>query len=85
MSIIDDINNLDPNNPGVWPTTFKVAFFVIVFAALVYAGYHFDLTKLREELAELKQKESEQIQILEGKQRKAGQPGCAQAIQVRGD
>ncbi len=71
MSIIDDINNLDPNNPGVWPTTFKVAVFVIVFAALVYAGWHFDITKLREELAGLKQKESEQIQILEARQRKA--------------
>ena len=71
MSIIDDINNLDPNNPGVWPTTFKVAVFVIVFAALVYAGWHFDITKLREELAQLKQKESEQIQILEARQRKA--------------
>ena len=70
MSIIDDINNLDPNNPGVWPTAFKSAVFVIVFAALVYAGWHFDITQLREELAGLKQKEAEQIQILEIRQRK---------------
>ena len=70
MSIIDDINNLDPNNPGVWPMTFKVAVFVVVFAALVYAGWHFDITPLREELAGLKQKEAEQIQILEVRQRK---------------
>ena len=70
MSIIDDINNLDPSNPGVWPVGFKIAVFVIVFAALVYAGWHFDITKLREELAGLKQKEAEQIQILEVRQRK---------------
>ena len=70
MSIIDDINNLDPSNPGVWPAGFKIAVFVIVFAALAYAGWHFDITKLREELAGLKQKESEQIQILEARQRK---------------
>ena len=70
MSILDDINNLDPNNPGVWPANFKVAIFVVVFAALVYAGWHFDITPLREELAGLKQKEAEQIQILEVRQRK---------------
>ena len=70
MSIIDDINNLDPNNPGVWPMGFKIAVFVIVFVALVYAGWHFDITKLREELAGLKQKEAEQIQILEIRQKK---------------
>ena len=70
MSIIDDINNLDPNNPGVWPVGFKIAVFVIVFVALVYAGWHFDITKLREELAGLKQKEIEQIQVLEIRQKK---------------
>ena len=70
MSIIDDINNLDLNNPGVWPVGFKIAVFVIVFVALVYAGWHFDITKLREELAGLKQKEAEQIQVLEIKQKK---------------
>lgn len=70
MSIIDDINNLDPSNPGVWPAGFKIAVFVIVFVALVYAGWHFDITKLREELAGLKQKEIEQIQVLEIKQKK---------------
>ena len=70
MSIIDDINNLDPSNPGVWPVGFKIAVFVIVFVALVYAGWHFDITKLREELAGLKQKEIEQIQVLEIRQKK---------------
>lgn len=70
MSIIDDINNLDPRNPGVWPVGFRIAVFVIVFAALVYAGWHFDIIKQREELAGLKQKEAEQIQVLEARQRK---------------
>ena len=70
MSIIDDINNLDPSNPGVWPVGFRIAVFVVVFAALVYAGWHFDIIKQRAELAGLKQKEAEQIEILEIRQKK---------------
>ena len=71
MSIIDDINNLDPNNPGVWPAPIKAIVFAILFVALVYAGWHFDITKQREELAGLAQKEKEQIEILDARQKKA--------------
>ena len=71
MSIIDDINNLDPNNPGVWPAPVKAIVFVILFVALVYAGWHFDITKQREELAGLERKEKEQIEVLDVRQKKA--------------
>ncbi len=53
MSFVDDINNLDPNNPGVWPLPIKAMLFAIVFAAIVYAGWHFDITVQRESLSGL--------------------------------
>ena len=71
MSIIDDINNLDPNNPGAWPMPIKLAAFAILFVAILFAGWKFDITKQREELAGLEQKEKEQIDILDARQRKA--------------
>ena len=71
MSFIDDLNNLDPNNPGVWPLPVKLVVFAVVFAGLVYAGWHFDITKQREELAGLEKKEKEQFDILDVRQKKA--------------
>lgn len=71
MSFIDDINNLDPNNPGVWPMPVKAIVFAVVFAGILFAGWKFDVTKQREELAALEKKEKEQIEVLDAKQRKA--------------
>jgi type IV pilus assembly protein PilO len=71
MSIIDDINNLDPNNPGVWPAPVKAVVFVVVFAGILFAGWKFDVTKQREALAALEKKEKEQIEILDARQKKA--------------
>ncbi len=71
MSFVDDINNLDPNNPGVWPMPVKAVLFVIVFAVIVYAGWHFDITEQRVMLFGLEQKEQEQIEILDVRQKKA--------------
>ncbi len=71
MSIVDDINNLDPNNPGLWPMPVKIIAFAVLFAGIVYAGWHFDITVQREALAGLVQKEKDQIEVLDAKQRKA--------------
>lgn len=71
MSFIDDLNNLDPNNPGVWPIPVKAIVFAIVFAAIVYAGWHFDITVQREELASLEKKKNEQVAVLDSRQKKA--------------
>jgi len=71
MSFVDDINNLDPNNPGVWPLPIKAILFAIVFAAIVYAGWHFDITVQRESLSGLEKKEKDQIDILDVRQKKA--------------
>lgn len=71
MSFIDDLNNLDPNNPGVWPLPVKALLFAIVFAGILFAGWKFDITKQREVLAGLNKNEKEQIGILDVRQRKA--------------
>ena len=71
MSFIDDINNLDPNNPGVWPMPIKAVVFAVVFVAIVYAGWHFDITAQRETLFSLEKKEKDQFEILDIRQKKA--------------
>lgn len=71
MSLIDDINNLDPNNPGVWPTPIKAVVFAVVFVLILLAGWKFDVVQQREELASLEKKQEEQLGILDVRQKKA--------------
>lgn len=71
MNIVEEINNLDPQNPGVWPWPFQAAVMVIVFIAILFAGWKFDISKQREELARVESKEQELRDTIEQKQRKA--------------
>ncbi|MDB9752151.1 type 4a pilus biogenesis protein PilO [Gammaproteobacteria bacterium] len=71
MSIVDDMNSLDLQNPGLWPTPFKTGSFVIFFLVIIFAGWHFDITDQRSSLSTLEKKETEQIGILKVKQKKA--------------
>jgi type IV pilus assembly protein PilO len=71
MSIVDDMNSLDLQNPGLWPTPFKTGSFVIFFLVIIFAGWHFDITDQRRSLLTLEKKETEQIRILKVKQKKA--------------
>ncbi len=71
MSFVDDLNNLDPNNPGVWPFPIQAVVFAIVFAAILFAGWKFDITKQNEALASLEKKQKEQLEVLDARQRKA--------------
>ncbi len=71
MSIIDDISNLDPSNPGLWPVPVQVVVFVILFAVVVAMGWQIDITKQRDEIRGLEQQEKEQLSILEVRQKKA--------------
>jgi type IV pilus assembly protein PilO len=70
MSLIDDLNNLDPNNPGLWPLPIQLALIGILSIALVYAGYHFDISKQRDELATVEAEEFEHKETFERKQKK---------------
>jgi type IV pilus assembly protein PilO len=71
MSFVDDINNLDPNNPGLWPKPVQAVVFALVFAGILFAAWKFDVVEQREKLATLEKEEKEQIDVLDIKQKKA--------------
>jgi len=71
MSFADDLQNLDPNNPGLWPKPVQVVLFVVLFCALLFAGWKFDITKKRDELSGLEKKELDRIDTLTVRQKKA--------------
>jgi len=71
MSFSEDLKNLDPNNPGMWPKAIQIIIFVVLFMALLFAGWKFDISKQRIKLANLEKKEVQTINTLKNKQRKA--------------
>ena len=70
-NILENIQNLDPNNPGLWPVPFQFGLCVIVFAGLLYAGWHFDLSPQRGLLAVEVTKEEELKGTFDRKQKRA--------------
>jgi len=68
---LDDLKNLDPENIGEWPAPVKIALVLIVMAAIIFAGWHFDIQNLRVTIENEQRKEVEQIASLESKQRQA--------------
>lgn len=71
MSLVDDINNLDFQNMGGWPLPIKIGAIVIVCAAILGGGWHYDISDLRVQIAKLETTEQEKISVLEKKQKKA--------------
>ncbi len=71
MSFIDDLKNLDQNNPGAWPLPIQLAAAVILCVVLVGAGYKFDWSKQIEELTKVQKTEQEHRNTFEVKQKKA--------------
>lgn len=71
MSFIDDLNNLDTGNPGVWPFLFQMILVAIVFAIILVGAYYYDTSGQREELAKAVSKEQELKTVFESKQKKA--------------
>lgn len=72
MSFIDDLTGgVELSEPGLWPVPLKLLSFPVVFVALLFLGWHFDISELRAELELLEGKEQEQIAIVEQKQGKA--------------
>ena len=70
MSLMDDLNNLDPNNPGLWPLPIQLAAVLIFTVALIGAGWHFIWKAQMEELKTVQSKETEHRETFEAKQRK---------------
>ncbi|SDS81520.1 type IV pilus assembly protein PilO [Halopseudomonas litoralis] len=52
-----DINDLDFNNIGSWPAALKVIVGILVFAVLLFLGYHFHLKDLQTSLERTKGQE----------------------------
>lgn len=71
MSFIDDLNSLDPNNPGVWPLPFQIILVSIVFVGILVGAYYYDTSSQMEALAKEVSKEQDLKNVYEVKQRKA--------------
>lgn len=72
MSIIDDLNALDPNDVGRWPLPFRIAAVVIVFLLVSAGGVYYTIAKDKQLVLEKEQgRETELRQVFENKQRKA--------------
>ena len=70
MSLVDDLKNLDPNNPGQWPLPVQLTVFVIVFILILFGGYKVDISKQLEEVTKLESKEQDLKNTYETKQKK---------------
>ena len=71
MSLIDDINNLDPENPGMWPLPIKMIAIGIACAAILYAGWHYDINPQRETITKEEETERELKESFQQKQKRS--------------
>ncbi len=55
----DDLKNLNPNNPGSWPWPVKITAFVVMFIAVLAAGYFLDWQDKWEEYSSAKAQEEQ--------------------------
>jgi len=71
-ALLDQLRNLDPNDPGRWPLAVRAGTVVLLFVFAVSAGYWYFVWKAkRPELLEARAKETELWGTLESKARKA--------------
>ncbi len=68
---LSDLNNLTFDNVGTWPLPIKAVFIIIICAAILGAGWWFDIKNLREELETVGAQEDELRIAFEAKQKKA--------------
>lgn len=70
--LLEQLRNLDPNDPGRWPLGVRVGTVVLLFVLAAAAGYWYFVWKAkRPELLEARAKETELWSTLEAKARKA--------------
>jgi type IV pilus assembly protein PilO len=69
MSVLDQIRELDPNDPGRWPMPFRLAAIGLVFAIAVVAGAYFLVWNAKK--PELERAEAQQQQLLATLEQKA--------------
>jgi type IV pilus assembly protein PilO len=72
QALLDQLRNLDPNDPGRWPLAIRLGTTVLLFALAAAGGYYWFVWKAkRPELLEARAKETELWATLETKARKA--------------
>lgn len=70
--LLEQLRNLDPNDPGRWPLAVRVGTVVLLFALAASGGYWYFVWKAKHpELLEARAKETELWNTLETKARKA--------------
>ncbi len=67
----EQLQNLDPNNIGNWPVPIRVVLVLIVFGAVLVAGYYLDTQQQRENLERVQRAEDGLRKDFEKKQAKA--------------
>lgn len=70
QQILNELQRLDPKNPGGWPLYVRVACVALLMIAIAGGGYWYFVTPLLQELAGEQQKEIGLKQEFETKQRK---------------
>ena len=68
---LDTLRTLDFSDIGSWPVSFRVLAVALVCALLLFGFWHFDINKLRIELANAEAKEVEKKREFEDKQSQA--------------
>lgn len=72
MNVIEELQNLDVNDVGRWPLSFRVAVIVIVFVIVLGLGIYWFIVQDKAPQLDRVQQEEEQLRItFESKQRKA--------------
>jgi len=70
--LLEQLRNLDPNDPGRWPLGVRLGTAILLFLTVASAGYYFFVWKsLHPLLLEARAKETELLGTLENKARKA--------------
>jgi len=72
QELLEQLRNLDPNDPGRWPLGVRLGTAILLFAVVASAGYWYFVWKaLHPVLLETRAKETELFNTLESKARKA--------------
>jgi type IV pilus assembly protein PilO len=68
---LDELNELDFSNIGIWPMPAKIAVVLIISVLVIAGGYYFDLEKQLNRLEQVEKKETELRTTFQAKQAKA--------------
>jgi type IV pilus assembly protein PilO len=72
QELLQQLRGLDPNDPGRWPLAVRMGTVIMLFMLVAAGGYYFFVWKSQHpELVEARAKETELLNTLEGKARKA--------------